>query len=184
MKVKTIIFLVLLFYMPCGAKTITVNDSGTANFDNLQEAIDSAANGDTILVDDGIYKGDGNTDIDFHGKAITLRSKNGATKCIIDCSGSFENLHQGFYFHSGENSYSVVEGFTITNGNAFSGGGIYCKDSHPAVRNCVIRGNTAYNFGGGLYCKSGNPAIENCIFTENSVKNGLGGAIFNLDSAP
>jgi len=47
----------------------------------IQSAIDVAVSGDIIVVDDGVYTGDGNRDIDFKGKAITLRSENGPENC-------------------------------------------------------------------------------------------------------
>ena len=56
--------------------------------------------------------------IDFQGKAITVRSEHGPAGCIIDCQGN----GRGFYFHHGETEYSVVQGFTIINGQVFDGG--------------------------------------------------------------
>ena len=43
----------------------------------IQAAIDAAVNGDEVIVADGIYTGEGNRDIDFGGKLITVRSENG-----------------------------------------------------------------------------------------------------------
>jgi len=79
------------------------------NFGNIQAAIMGASGGDTVIVRNGIWKGAGNKNLDFFGKALTLRSQSGATNCIIDC----ENNGRGFYFHSGETSASVLDGFTI-----------------------------------------------------------------------
>jgi len=89
----------------------------------IQDGIDAASNGDTVLVAADTYTGDGNKNLDFGGKAITVRSENGPETCIIDCEGS----GRGFHFHSGENPNSVVDGFKIINGNPGylgSGGGI------------------------------------------------------------
>ena len=113
----------------------------------IQAAIDVAVGGDTILVADGVYTGEGNRDIDFKGKAVTIRSENGPNNCIIDCNGTKANPHRGFYFHSGEDANSIIDGFTITNGYApliivdwyatSPGGGIYCEGSSPTVTNCT-----------------------------------------------
>lgn len=53
-----------------------------------------------MVVADGIYTGEGNVELDFLGKAITVKSENGAANCMIDC----ENVDaaRGFYFSSGE----------------------------------------------------------------------------------
>ena len=56
--------------------------------------IDAAVAGDTVLVADGTYTGEGNRDIDFKGKAITVKSENGATNCIVDREG----VGRGFHF--------------------------------------------------------------------------------------
>jgi hypothetical protein len=70
-------------------------ENGTAEhpFDSIQQAIDEAATGDTVLVADGTYTGTGNRDIDFRGKAITVRSINGFATCTIDCQGSSADNH-------------------------------------------------------------------------------------------
>ena len=61
----------------CHARVICVDDDGVADFSTIQEAIDAAVDGDAVLVAPGTYTGDGNRDIDFKGKAITVRSENG-----------------------------------------------------------------------------------------------------------
>ena len=141
--------------------------------DRIQEAIDIAIDGDTIIVRDGTYTGEGNRDIDFHGKAITLRSENGPDVTIIDCQGTRVDPHRGFYFGSGEGPNSVVDGFTITNGFAAYGGGICCTSSNPTINNCAISDNSALGRGGGIYCRASNALIVDCVFKENDGEYGV-----------
>ncbi|MHC4284344.1 MAG: hypothetical protein ACYSWZ_15435 [Planctomycetota bacterium] len=124
-------------------RTITVGLGAGYDFNTIQAAINDSNDGDTIIVADGTYTGDGNRDIDFLGKAITLRSENGPGNCIIDCNGTLAEKHRGFYFHSGEDYNSVVCGFTITNGYAERGGAIFIVSSSPTVTNCIFRDSTA-----------------------------------------
>jgi hypothetical protein len=158
-------------------------------FDAVQEAIDVAGPADTIMVMQGTYTGDGNRDIDFRGKAVTVRSvdPNDAevvAATVVDCQGTSSVYHRGFHFHCGENANSVLSGFTIATGYAYSGGGIYCDRSSPTVANCVIRGNSAQHDGGGM-CNwtDSSPTIIHCTFTENSAGY-EGGGLYNLNGDP
>ena len=152
----------------------------------IQAGIDAAVDGDEVVVADGIYTGEGNRDLDFGGRLITVRSESGdPALCIIDCEGSPKNLHRGFYFHNGETSDAVVQGFTIRNGYADLGGAIYCDfNSNPTITNCTITGNSA-DLGGGIMCGSGSgssPTITNCTITDNSAERG--GGIYSYNGNP
>lgn len=176
---------------------ITGDGSATNPYRTIQRGIDVSVNGDTVIVNDGIYTGLGNKNLDFNGKAITVRSSNGAVSTIIDC----ENSGSGFYFHSGETSNSVVDGFTIINGSSIQfggyrlGGGIYCKDSSPTIVNNIIKKNVAsvgangYGVsGGGIYCSNSSLVIKNNKIIDNiaSTTNGtaFGGGIYCEFSSP
>jgi len=161
------------------------NGSTGHPFDTIQEAIDAAFDGDTVIVDDGMYTGEGNRDIDFKGKAVTVRSVNGPYSCIIDCRSE----GRGFYFHSGEDANSVLDGFTITNGCAYEGGGIYCNSASPIVTNCIFSSNVAkgvngsggaINFYGGYIT----PVVKNCLFADNSSSVHGGAISANLFARP
>jgi len=142
-------------------------------YPTIQSAIDAANNGDTIIIADGIYTGEGNRDIEFLGKAITVKSVNGPKKCIIDIGASQADKHIGFYMHKGEREASVIEGFTIKGGYAYYGAGICCYGSSPTIMNCTFSGNSA-EYGGGMYNNTGNPTLTNCIFSDNSARYGGG----------
>ena len=152
-------------------------------FDAIQEGIDATWHGDTVVVLDGTYTGQGNRDIDFAGKAITLRSTDPndpdvVAATIIDCQGDPCEPHRGFYFHTGEEQNSVLDGFTITNGCAGEGGGIMCWESSPTITNNIITLNrTSFDAdgGGGIKCRGGSPTIINNTISHNSCPPGGGG---------
>jgi hypothetical protein len=183
-EILTALFAVLGLCTAAHGRTITVDNDGPADFNNIQAAIDDSNNGDTIIVSDGTYTGYGNRDIDFLGKEITLRSVNGPEHCIIDCNGTESEPHRGFYFHNGEDSNSVLHGLTITNGygpnngDLFShGGAIYCIGASPTISHCTFTGNWA-EFGGGIECRQSNACILNSIFTDNFANSWGGGLCF------
>ncbi len=149
-------------------------------FPTIQSAVQYADDGDTVVVDPGIYTGPGNRNIDFNGRAITVRSTdpnnpNVVATTVIDCNG----LGRGFYFHNEEDGNSVLTGFTITNGYAKYGGGIYCAYSGPSISNCVIVGNTAYGYpgGGGVCGNEDDAAITDCTIVRNTTPE-LGGGVY------
>jgi len=152
-------------------------------YPTIQAAIDDASEGDTIWIADGQYSGEGNFDIDFKGKAITVKSENGPENCIIDCQ--FKG--RGFDFHNGEGEKSILDGIKIINGSVSGfGGGIRCTASSPTIINCIITGNSAGEYGGGM-CNSYNssPKLTNCTFSENSAESklsalGSGGGMCNM----
>ncbi len=181
MKRITLIF-EMLMVVGClsGQSCFTAVIRVPADQPTIQAGIDFAVRLDTILVADGVYSGEGNRDISFKGKRITVKSENGAERCIIDCMGAPGNHHRGFDFDSYETSWSILDGFTIKNGYADYGGGIYCS-SRPFILNCHIRNNTALKCGGGIYSPGG-AILDNCIISSNTAFIG-GGGIYTCNGA-
>jgi len=167
--VKTISFLTLILLFPILSFSATINvplDQPT-----IQNAIDLASNGDTIIVSDGIYTGLGNKDLSFLGKSILLKSENGPAECIIDC----ENIGRGMIFETGEDNNAIVDGFTIRNGDGGSIGGGILIYSDPTIRNMILTNNVSSMLGGAIMCY-GSPNISNCTMISN--QSGGGTAIF------
>lgn len=189
MRVPIITFVwLVIVVIPCQGRIITVDDDGAADFNNIQAAIDDADDGDTVEVQAGTYTGDGNRDINFNGKAITVRSTDPndpdiVAATIIDCNGTQAEPHRGFYFNNQEGGNSILAGLTIINGYGHNeqfgdyirvaGGGVFCGNSNPTITKCRIRYNYA-SAGGGICCRQNDTAITDCIITNNSSDNGGG----------
>ena len=163
-----------------GAATLFV----PGQYKTIQAAVDRAIDGDTVIVADGIYSGDGNRDIDFGGKTIAVRSENGPKNCIIDCQGLEAEPHRGFYLRSGEGPGTTIEGLTIINGyGGKHGGGLCFQECSPTVINCRILKNTA-SIGAGVACYAASPTITKCVISTNTASF-RGGGIYCMygDSA-
>jgi len=123
----------LVLPLPVRSATIHV----PADQPTIQAGINAAIPGDTVLVAPGTYTGADNKELDLKGKAIVLRSESGAVTTSIDC----ELNGRGFYFQANEGPASIVDGFTIRNGQVSGvfpdgwGAGILCLGSSPTIRN-------------------------------------------------
>jgi hypothetical protein len=211
--VKTRIFILvyLALVIPCQGRTITVDCNGSADFDNIQAAINDANDGDEIVVYPCTYTGDGNHDIDFLGKAITVRSTEPNDPCVvaatvIDCNGTEAEPHRGFNFCSAEQADSVLAGLTITRGcspeeqfgeepywvDYPAGGAIFCAGASPTITLCQIYDNQAagtgafgepFGLGGGICCDYASPSITQCTIMQNSALF-RGGGIYSAGGSP
>ncbi|TDE01598.1 MBG domain-containing protein [Flavobacterium hiemivividum] len=79
-------------------------------------------------------------------------------------------------------STSVLNGFTITNGSANNGGGIYNKKASPKFENCILKINNATANGGAVYNENANTTWINCLIISNTAPNGA--SIYNNASSP
>lgn len=201
-KPRQFLFLLIIIWAGCGipdASARIIHVPGEV--ETIKAGVSAAEDGDTVMVAVGTYYGTGNRDIDFGGKPIVIRSMKGANLTILDCQGSFLSPHRGFHAHQGEDSTSIIEGFTIINGYApFNapegqsiGGGILCQGgSSPIIKDCVMYGNCAASAGGGLGCvNNSSPTVIQCTFIDNSTIGdtamflaGYGGGIRCHTSSP
>jgi len=143
----------------------------------IQAGIDAATDGDLVFVHQDTYSGDGNRDLDFHGKAITVKSDSNPQHCVIDCGGSEEDPHRGFIFQSNEDVNSVVQGFTIKNGYHDVGGGIFITNALPTIIDNIFTNNTASTQGGAISCTNNSAARITHNTFEGNIALAGGGAI-------
>lgn len=166
----------------CAAKTLYVdvngpNDPGTGSYQDpfrrIQEAIDLSDSNDMVIVAKGRYYE--NIRIDTNNIVLTSTDPNApdvVAKTIVDGN----NAGSVVKFTGVEDPETILSGFTITNGSANYGGGIYClNNSRPVITNCTVSGNTATGYGGGIYCfNDSNSIITNCVVAGNSADYGGG----------
>jgi hypothetical protein len=163
-----------------------IRDDGSGDFRTIQAALDApdVADGDTLWLADGTYRGDGNRDLDFHGKQVVLISQSGdPTSCIIDCEGSSSDPHRGLRFLAGEGTGMVVEGVTIRNGYAASEGGAVHFAASVSVfdvvfMNCRFENNSAVRGGAAWYFDQVTLSFTGCVFAGNEASE-AGGAVYS-----
>jgi hypothetical protein len=196
------ISLILLLFGGVTAGTIKV----PTDYATIQAGINAAFPGDTVLVADGTYY----ENIDFKGKAITVASYylfDGDTthvdSTIINGSQPVDpNQGSVVTFQSGEDTTSVLYGFTITGGSGTfndsptgrAGGGILCLTSGAKIIANKVKNNTItapLAWGGGLaalpYNNTSYLILQGNQFKNNTVtansSTAYGGGMFILSNA-
>ncbi|MDG2029414.1 MAG: dockerin type I domain-containing protein, partial [Phycisphaerales bacterium] len=91
-----------------------------ADYTTIQEAVDAALGGDTILVQPGRYTGTSDNVVLVRGKGIRLIAVGGHSQTIIDCEGA----RGGIRCEILTGDELIIEGFTVeSHSSCFSAGG-------------------------------------------------------------
>jgi PKD repeat protein len=173
---------------------------------NIQDAIDSAYAGGTVLVSNGVYQTGGRvvyvslTNRVAITRPVLVQSVNGPDVTIIQgASPSGDSAVRCVFMLDG----ATLAGFTMTNGatrtggeidHDMCGGAVWCASPSSVISNCVLSGNSANFFGGaarsGTFYRSiissnacsfeGGGAyastLINCLICSNSADFGAGGS--------
>ncbi len=165
------------------ADVIVVHPDGTGDVATIADAIAAASDGDVVELTDGVFTGPGNRNLDFLGKAITVRSQTGdRDACILDCETDGVGLDRAMSFVTGEGAGTVVESITIRNGYAGGsgddgrGGAMFCNGAGPTIRDCVLESHEAVLAGGAVYCRNATTRFEDTHVVDCTA--GSGGAMW------
>jgi hypothetical protein len=167
---KQILCLSLFLSLTSLMQAATINVP--ADQPTIQAAINVARNGDIVMVAPGTYF----ENVNFSGKAITVRSASGPKVTIIDGG----NIGTVVTFNSGETFSSALRGFTIQHGQAGSavdgGGGVYVNNASPEIIGNVITHNTACGNGAGMDLEFSRAVVLNNVIENNAEEGCTGGA--------
>lgn len=167
---KRSLWLCLLLSLTVIAQAANINVP--ADQPTIQAAINVANARDIVLVAPGTYT----ENINFMGKAITVKSSGGPKVTILDGG----HLNSVVTFNHAETLKSVLQGFTIQNGTGNpDGGGIYISNASPTVTGNVVQNNTACNGGAGIAVQFSSARVQGNTVSNNSqagCSGGVGGA--------
>ena len=162
------LLLVMVLLSQAFAKVINI----PKDYPTIQEGLDASIEGDTVIVQPGIYE----ENIDFYGINVVLASKflEAQDSKFIHETVIFGSKDRGstgpvITFSGGEDSTSAVIGFTIKNGRSPIGGGIYCNRANPRLHNLIIKENRAEK-GAGIKLYESSPEITNVAILENRAR--------------
>ncbi|UCE66251.1 MAG: hypothetical protein JSU85_15635 [Candidatus Zixiibacteriota bacterium] len=179
--IRIFILSVFLFlFIPFNAYSTVINIP--ADYPTIQQGIDASTDGDTVLVQPGTYA----ENIYFNGHNIVLGSlflTTGDTSYISQTVIDGDSAGSVVTFGDSEDSTTIITGFSIQNGCAEYGGGVYCDSgSSPMICYNIIRENSSYAHGGGIYCIRSSPIISNNAINGNNAY--AGGGISCIHSSP
>jgi hypothetical protein len=131
------------------------NGSKDKFYSYIQDAIDDANEGETLVVYPGSYStpGPGSNVIDFDGKEITITGSEPDDWEVVAAT----EITSAVLFTSSEDANSVLTGCTIDNM-------VDCDGSGPIIKKCIITG--------GVDCSSGSSAVIENNKISNSSGNG------------
>ena len=156
----------LAIFLICGLSIGTVIHVPSEQ-PTIQDGLNAASEGDTVLVAPGIYY---ENIVWPSTQGIHLISELGRDLTIIDGDSTNRVIEISTWI----DTTTVIRGFTIQNGRSAFGAGIYCDSaSSPVIANNTIASNTAIHplgaAGGGIFCSHSSPIISGNIITNNMV---------------
>jgi hypothetical protein len=149
---------------------------------NIQDAVNAATNGDTVLIADGTYEISSKINVT---KSLVIQSVNGPDAVVVDA-----NEYSRVFTLSSETGSIVLDGLTLTGGYANHavtlGGAIFAfGNSDIRIANCIVENNGSPGSAGGININANagkhiTATITNCLVRNNQASNKGGGIGINI----
>ena len=167
-----------LYVSQAGTNPVPPYGAWATKSTNIQDAVDAANGGDTVLVTNGMYRFGGHT---VGTNQLVNRVAIVQPIQVVNVNGPKVTNIQGYqvpgtvtgtgaircaYITNG----AVLSGFTLSNGATLnsgavsdqSGGGAFCEPG-ATLTNCILAANTAASYGGGVT----GGTVNNCLIVGN-----------------
>ena len=162
---------------PGDAAVSDPNENGTSQhpFDRIQEAIEVAPDGISVVVRGGSYR----ENIELLGKSIELTGMDDNASGVV-AYPLIEGADVGpiLSFIDGEDPNCLLIGFIIARGKGALASAVYCQGSSPTVANCLIVGNRSSDpAGAAVYCIDSAAVFTHCTIADNHARQAGGGVV-------
>ena len=194
-------FLTCVLLCPESARATTwvVEWDGSGDATQIQDAIDGASSGDTVLVEAGTWSyadtlfatGRFDATYDDWGTAmivlmsgVDVVSEDGASVTTLDAEGEGRVV-----FGGGLSAATDLVGFTVkrglawaASGNARFGGGLAFDESDLTITNCVVTEDSAVG-SGAVHLQHSSADLDGCTFTDCATSGSSAGVSFQVGSS-
>ncbi len=172
MKEMLFIFMLLMILFS-NADIINVPE----DYNTIQAGIAASVDGDTVLVQPGIYV----ENIDYDDKNILVTSLYHTTQDTSYISSTVIDGNQNgtvVTASDNESSDAILKGFTITNGySSTDGGGIWIIHASLSLINVRVINNSCHAFGGGVCCHWATVSLIDSQVNDNITETAGGGGL-------
>ncbi|GAA5818431.1 MAG: DUF11 domain-containing protein [Methanobrevibacter sp. CfCl-M3] len=155
---------------------VVVGVNGTT----IQDAVNAASSGDTVIIPAGTYTGDGNRNININGKNLTIK---GSGDVVIDAQNTsgtrIFTVSNGMVNITGLKMQNSASGYNHGGAVYFTSGSGGSSVINCSFTNCNNMGSNS--MGGAVYFKS-NGSVINCNFTNTNSGDNGGAVYFSSDS--
>ncbi len=188
----SLIAILLAFASSALATSLLVLPAGTGPYPDLQAALTAAADGDTILLGDGVFMGAGNRNLDPGGRTLAfLSTSDDPEACIVDIAGSTSEERRFLADASGAGTTIAMRGIGLRNGRVTLGGGgaVLMNGGTLRITHCAFTDNASLytagptGHGGAIAVENGDLVLAHATFSGNIAGNSfdggaMGGAVY------